>query len=81
MRPSALEAIGLGNVRSRGYSFQVEMNYRARLLGLKIVELPIHFSERAAGESKMTLKVQLESAAMPFKLKSYSRRWAWRLEQ
>jgi dolichol-phosphate mannosyltransferase len=80
-RPSALEAIGLGNVRSHGYSFQVEMNYRARLLGLKIVELPIHFSERAAGESKMTLKVQLESAAMPFKLKSYSRRWAWRLEQ
>ena len=29
------------------------MNYYARLLGLKIVELPIHFSERAAGESKI----------------------------
>jgi dolichol-phosphate mannosyltransferase len=77
-RTSALKAIGLSNVRSQGYSFQVEMNYRARLLGLKIVELPIHFSERVAGESKMGLKVQLESAAMPFKLKSYSRRWDWR---
>jgi dolichol-phosphate mannosyltransferase len=72
-RASALEAIGLGNVQSNGYSFQVEMNYRARLRGLKIVELPIHFSERAAGESKMSLKVQLESAAMPFKLKRYAR--------
>jgi dolichol-phosphate mannosyltransferase len=75
-RASALEAIGLGNVRSNGYSFQVEMNYRARLCGLKIVELPIHFSERVAGESKMSLKVQLESAAMPFKLKRYARQRA-----
>lgn len=73
-RTSALKAIGLSNVRSHGYSFQVEMNYRAQLLGLKIVELPIHFSERASGKSKMNLQVQLESAAMPFKLKSYSRR-------
>jgi dolichol-phosphate mannosyltransferase len=73
-RTSALKAIGLGNVRSHGYSFQVEMNYRAQLLGLKVIELPIHFSERASGESKMGLKVQLESAAMPFKLKTYSRR-------
>jgi dolichol-phosphate mannosyltransferase len=76
-RASALKAIGLSSVRSHGYSFQVEMNYRATTLGLKIVELPIHFSDRAAGESKMSLKVQLESAAMPFKLKSYSRQSAW----
>lgn len=67
-RASALEAIGLRAVRSNGYSFQVEMNYRAVLRGLKIVELPIHFSDRIEGESKMSLKVQLESALMPFKL-------------
>jgi dolichol-phosphate mannosyltransferase len=72
-RSAALQAIGLGNVCSSGYSFQVEMNYRARLRGLKIVELPIHFAERAAGESKMTLRVQLESAAMPFRLRRYVR--------
>jgi dolichol-phosphate mannosyltransferase len=68
-RSSALEAIGLPSVRSNGYSFQVEMNYRALLRGLKIVELPIHFADRLAGESKMSLKVQLESALMPFRLR------------
>jgi dolichol-phosphate mannosyltransferase len=68
-RASALDGIGLSGVKSNGYSFQVEMNYRAIRQGLKIVELPIHFSDRAEGESKMTLKVQLESALMPFKLR------------
>jgi|SRR5271166_1951352 len=72
-RASALEAISLSSVQSNGYSFQVEMNYRAIRQGLKIVELPIHFADRAEGESKMTLKVQLESALMPFKLKRYVR--------
>jgi dolichol-phosphate mannosyltransferase len=72
-RSTALQAIGLENVRSNGYSFQVEMNYRARLRGLKVVELPVHFAEREAGESKMTFKVQLESAAMPFRLRRYVR--------
>jgi dolichol-phosphate mannosyltransferase len=68
-RSSALDAIGLQSVRSNGYSFQVEMNYRAMLRGLKFVELPIHFANRLEGESKMTFKVQLESALMPFKLR------------
>lgn len=68
-RASALDAIGLQSVRSTGYSFQVEMNYRADRQGLKVMELPIHFADRAGGESKMSLRVQLESAAMPFKLR------------
>ena len=68
-RSSALEAIGLDNVQSNGYSFQVEMNYRARLRDLRIIELPIHFAEREAGESKMSFRVQLESAVMPFRLR------------
>jgi len=72
-RASALNAIDLSSVQSNGYSFQVEMNYRAIRKGLKIVELPIHFSDRTEGESKMTLKVQLESALMPFKLRRYVR--------
>jgi dolichol-phosphate mannosyltransferase len=45
------------------------MNYRAVCHGLKIVELPIHFAERNEGESKMSLRVQLESALMPFMLR------------
>lgn len=72
-RSSALEAIGLSTIRSNGYSFQVEMNYRAVLQGLKVVELPIHFPNRVEGESKMSLRVQLESALMPFKLRRYVR--------
>src|ERR1700722_14944408 len=68
-RRSALEAIDLRSVSSDGYSFQVEMNYRAIELGLKIVEVPIRFYERNAGASKMNLKVQIESALVPFRLR------------
>jgi dolichol-phosphate mannosyltransferase len=67
-RSSALQAIDLASVRSNGYSFQVEMGYRAARHGLKSVEVPIHFAERSAGESKMSLRVQLESALLPFQL-------------
>jgi dolichol-phosphate mannosyltransferase len=72
-RSSALEVIGLHMVRSNGYSYQVEMNYRAARRGLKIVELPIHFSDRTAGESKMSLRVQLESAVLPLRVRRYVR--------
>src|SRR5580704_12270346 len=76
-RASALEAISVTGIRSNGYSFQVEMNYRAVKHDLKIVEIPIHFAERREGESKMSLRVQLESALMPFQLK-YRRRCSLR---
>ena len=72
-RSSALRAIDVASVRSNGYSFQVEMNYRTVQHGLKIVELPIHFSDRREGESKMSLKVQLESALMPLSLRRRAR--------
>lgn len=68
-RTSALGNIEIASIRSNGYSFQVEMNYRAVCHGLKIIELPIHFAERSEGESKMSLRVQLESALMPFMLR------------
>jgi dolichol-phosphate mannosyltransferase len=72
-RSSALQAIDVASVRSNGYSFQVEMNYRTIQHGLKVVELPIHFVDRAEGESKMSLKVQLESALMPISLRRRAR--------
>jgi dolichol-phosphate mannosyltransferase len=72
-RSSALTAIDVASVRSNGYSFQVEMNYRTIHHGLKIVELPIHFTDRREGESKMSVKVQLESAMMPFSLRRRAR--------
>lgn len=73
-RATALQAIDLSSIKSSGYSFQVEMNYRATLQNLKIVELPIHFSDRVEGESKMNMKVQIESAFMPFSLMRQTRR-------
>ena len=71
-RASALKVIGLQDIHSNGYSFQVEMNYRTVRHGLKVIELPIHFSERAAGKSKMNFKTQRESALMPFRLRRCS---------
>jgi dolichol-phosphate mannosyltransferase len=68
-RASALAAIDVASIRSNGYSFQVEMNYRTVRRGLKVVELPIHFAERRDGVSKMSLRVQLESALIPFLLR------------
>jgi len=72
-RTSALETIDVASIRSNGYSFQVEMNYRSVRAGLKIVELPIHFADRREGESKMSVRVQLESALMPFQLRRRAR--------
>lgn len=67
-RAETLRAIDVSSVRSNGYAFQVEMNYRALKLGLRIVEVPIRFEERTNGVSKMNLDVQIESALMPWKL-------------
>ena len=67
-RAETLRAIDVGSVHSNGYSFQVEMNYRTVKQGLRIAEIPIRFEERTQGASKMTLRVQAESALMPWRL-------------
>jgi len=68
-RSAALHDIDLASVQSKGYSFQVEMSHRAVRRGLKVLEVPIHFGDRAAGRSKMSLRVQAELALMPFRLR------------
>lgn len=68
-----LEALDLPNVRSNGYSFQVEMTFRAQLCGFRIVEVPIIFMERRAGQSKLSKGVVLESLLMPLKLRWHAR--------
>ncbi|MCZ4274443.1 polyprenol monophosphomannose synthase [Rhodococcus sp. BGS-1C] len=65
---STLRAIDVASVQSNGYAFQVEMNHRTVRRGLSLAEVPIRFEERNDGESKMSLSVQLESAAVPWKL-------------
>ena len=67
-KADTLRWIDVASIQSNGYSFQVEMNYRTVKRGLKIAETPIRFEERTEGVSKMSLKVQLESALMPWKL-------------
>ncbi len=65
----ALEAIGLGAVQSNGYSFQVELTYRAALRKLRIVEVPILFVDRRAGQSKMSGKIFREAIVMVWKMR------------
>lgn len=56
-------------IRSDGYIFQVEMAYIAWKLGYRVTETPILFAERAAGESKMSLKIQAEAAWRVFQVR------------
>jgi dolichol-phosphate mannosyltransferase len=60
-RAAVLEAIDLPSVRSRGYAFQVELTYRARRRGFRVVEVPITFRDREAGDSKMSWRIAAEA--------------------
>ncbi|HWR30992.1 MAG TPA: polyprenol monophosphomannose synthase [Negativicutes bacterium] len=68
-RREVLEAIDLDGIRSNGYSFQIEMTYRAKCKGFRIVETPIVFEDRTAGKSKMSRKIFLEAVLMVWKLR------------
>lgn len=57
-----LQGMPLERVKSNGYVFQVEMIYLATLLGYKAKEIPIYFADRRWGQSKMSLRIQLEAA-------------------
>ena len=61
-RSETLRGMPLENVLSRGYIFQVEMAYLAHCLEYRISEVPIHFSDRTYGKSKMSLHIQTEAA-------------------
>jgi len=57
-----LEAIDLGRVNSNGYAFQVEMHYRTWRGGFDIIEVPVIFTERTEGQSKMSRAIVREAA-------------------
>jgi len=61
---SALEKIDYETVRADGYGFQIEMTYRARSHGATIIEVPISFSDRQRGVSKMSSAIVLEALAL-----------------
>lgn len=56
-----LEAVDLSSLRSDGYSFQIELKYRAFLKGFKITEFPIVFEDRKVGKSKMNRRIVFEA--------------------
>ena len=61
-RREVLERIDLPTISSLGYAFQVETTYRALRAGFRVVEVPIVFSERRVGQSKMSGGIVLEAA-------------------
>lgn len=67
-RREVLEAIPLDEVQSNGYAFQIEMNFKAWKRGFRIRELPIIFTDRTVGKSKMSRKIMVEAAFMVWKL-------------
>lgn len=71
-RRQVLEAIDLDRIASDGYSFQIEMNFKAWKKGFRIVEIPIVFADREAGSSKMSKKIIREAIWMVWKLKIMS---------
>jgi dolichol-phosphate mannosyltransferase len=68
-RRNVLESLDLESIRSDGYSFQIEMNYRCHERGFRIGEIPIIFVDRHAGSSKMSKQIVREAVLMVWKLK------------
>ena len=68
-RRSAIERLPLDRIASDGYSFQVEMLFEAVRAGCRVVEVPIVFTERREGESKLSRGVLVESLVMPWRLR------------
>lgn len=73
-RREVLEAMDFDRVRARGYAFLVQMLYYAEQLDYRIKEVPIVYTERRAGQSKMSKAIMLESAVVPWKLRLRRRR-------
>jgi dolichol-phosphate mannosyltransferase len=68
-RRQALEGIDLDAVRSNGYSFQIEMVYRAQQAGFRVGEIPIIFPDRRVGRSKMSRRIVLEALLTVWRLR------------
>ena len=71
-RRKVLQTIDLDDIRSEGYSFQIELKYRAFRSHFKLIEIPILFSERREGQSKMSSRIVLEA---------FIRVWAFRFHK
>ena len=68
-RRRVLESIDWSHVRSEGYAFKIEINFKAWRKGFRIQEIPILFVDRKAGESKMSRRIVYEAAWMVWRLR------------
>jgi dolichol-phosphate mannosyltransferase len=68
-RRAALEAIDLPTITSNGYSFQIEMKYRAVRKRLRVIETPIIFVDRRVGQSKMSRAIVAEALLQVWRLR------------
>lgn len=71
-RRTVLEQIDLAAVRSNGYAFQIEMNFRAWKRGFRLKEIPIVFVDRTEGKSKMSKQIVREGMWMVWRLRWWS---------
>jgi dolichol-phosphate mannosyltransferase len=72
-RRTALQSLGLHRLKSNGYVFMVELAYLASRLGLKMVEVPIHFPDRQRGTSKMSGGIMVEAALRVWEIRARHR--------
>lgn len=68
-RIDVLKAVDLDRIKSNGYSFQIEMTFKAYKKGFRIKEIPIVFVDRVKGKSKMSKKIVWEAVFMVWKLR------------
>ena len=61
IRKELLEKVGFERIRSTGYAFQIELNYRFIRSGARIKEIPFFFVDRSRGESKLSLRIAVEA--------------------
>lgn len=69
-KANVLRELNLETIESEGYSFQIELKYRALKRGFKCKEVPIVFEDRRVGQSKMSLKIVIEALFRVWKIRS-----------
>jgi dolichol-phosphate mannosyltransferase len=72
-----LETIKLEKIQFLGYAFQIEMKFKAWKYGFNVVEVPVIFTDRTEGTSKMSSGIFMEAVVgvVQMKIKSFFRSW------
>jgi len=74
-RRRVLEAVHLESLKSDGYSFQIELKYRAFLKGFSLIEFPIVFADRKVGKSRMNRRIVFEALGRIWAFRAHAARF------